>query len=291
MSNHEARSYDYLLAETPAHTMTRQREIELSALALAGDKAASGELAEGNMRYAMVIARRYSAAHPNIGLSALCSACFYGMLVAAKSFDGTRGVRFISYASHQMHQACRLELAMMSSPVRLPPSVSQGVRAVRQFYDRPENAGRRPHTGDTDAILETGPEVLTKNKGRRSFVESAIVSQTAHRSLEAPLSSGDEAPGATHKDRLADSHASADNQADQNSTASLVAEMVGTLPPREQYIVRRYFLAEPDGEAASLNEISDELGVTRERVRQLKNRAVEAMRKRWGGEISLMLAN
>jgi RNA polymerase sigma factor (sigma-70 family) len=212
------------------------------------------------------------------------------MLIAAKSFDGTRGVRFISYASHQMHQACRLELAMMSSPVRLPPSVSQGVRAVREFYDRPENARRRQHTVDTDEILETASVTLTKNRGKRSFVESAIVSQIAHRSLETPLHAGDDAPGATHKDRLADSHASADSQADKNSTASLVAEMVGTLPPREQYIVRRYFLAEPTGEAASLNEISDELGVTRERVRQLKNRAVEAMRKRWGGEISLMLA-
>ena len=287
MPSSAERSYDYLMSSLPPATMTREQEAELSARALTGDIDAANALAEGHMRFGMTIARRYHRRHPGVPLSDFVSAALLGLLRAAKTFDHTRGARFISYAHAWSEQQCRLELANMSAPVRLPPSVSQGMLAVKGYYAQPQNVSRSPHTADADAVLAFGGKADSA-KSHRSFVESAIVSQHCHRSLDDSVHAADHA-GLTHKDRLTDPAADPCREAETKSVSELVEQMLSALPAREQFIARRYFLGDDEGNPVSLEDISHEIGVTRERVRQLKNIAVDAMRDRWGVEVALLI--
>ncbi len=289
MAERGSRAYEATMRELPPATMTKQQERELSVRALAGDIEAANELAAGHMRFAAMIARRYARAHPTVPVGDLTSAAFMGLVQAAKTFDGARGNRFISYAAHWVHQRCRVELATMSQPVKLPPAVTQGVGVVRAFYALNENSHKRPHLADTDAILAFGEVKLGGNKGRRSFVESAIVAQHHHRSLDdQPRGDGGRDDSPTYKDRLLCHSAPASDDVEAKSDAALIERMISLLLPREQYIIRRYFLGGEEGDPVSLDVIAGELGLTRERIRQLKNHALEEMREAWAFELSML---
>lgn len=282
MASRGERSLDSLYREIPPATMTREQEAALSARHRAGDPEAANELACGHLRFAAMVAGRYHRAHPTVALSDLTSAAFYGLLDAAKKFDGSRGIRFCSYATHRVNQMCRLELAKLEQPVRLPNAVTQGIACVKEFYSLPSNISRRPHSADVPEIIASRPKTT-----QRSFVEMALIAQHNHKALDAEIPMGsnrDNKGGVTWKDQLVSNSPLPDESIDNASRSEIVQRAVADLPAREQMIIRRYFLGDENGETISLEDIAAEIGLTRERIRQLKNRALERMRRQYEDE-------
>ena len=272
----ESRSFDSLMAEAKGPLLSGEEERELSALALAGDEAAAAKLCAANIRFAITIAKRYHTQTSPVTLEDLVSAAYYGMMLAAKKYDATHG-RFITYAIYWVRQQCQLELARYSSPVCVPQSVSSGVRSVREFYSRPENAGRKYHESDVPAISEeTG--IL------HCYLRAAVVILQHHTSLDQPLPDGHGGEFAeTRKDRLASNDPLPGSCLDDSRLPVVIDRALSSLPPREAYVIRRHFLG--SGGDPSLKAIGEEIGVSRERVRQLKERALEKLRKEWGGTL------
>ncbi len=240
--------------------LSRHREATLSTQVSDGSVAARDELIHANLRFVVDVATRYR--HCGLTLAERISAGNAGLVTAAQRFDGTKGCKFITYAVWWIRQAIWQAIAERRRATRLPVGHSNG--ALLEPDEGSESAGAPAAAAQTE--LGSG---FGASRGSVS-VDLRVLS------LDAPLPGDDE--GRRLVDAIADER---QEGPDTVSTRALLREqldqILATLSGRELRIIRLYYGL--DGHAGNtLEEIADQLGVTRERVRQLKASALDKLR-------------
>jgi len=258
-------SLDRYLSEIGAEPLlAREEEAELAKRIRAGDRAALDRLVAANLRFVVSIAKRYR--NRGVSLADLVNEGNLGLIRAAERFDEGKGVRFVSYAVWWIRQAILQAIAEQSNIVRVPASraathsqVARSSRRLRQEF------GREPTAEELAAELE----LPIKD------VREALTSRQGYVSLDAPVQGSDDASLAEF---IPDKNgADADDRTQREALKTALESSLTALPDREQLVLKLYFGLD-DGEPRTLEEIGKELGVTRERVRQLKERALSRLR-------------
>jgi RNA polymerase primary sigma factor len=244
--------------------LSRDEERALARRLRAGDEDALGRLVCANLRFVVLIAKRYQ--HQGLPLPDLINEGNLGLIRAAHKFDETKGIKFISYAVWWIRQAILQALAEQSRIVRVPVNRAGALhRIVRRAEALQQELGREA----THAEIAEGTDVAEEEVAR------AMAISRAHVSLDAPLT-----PGEDHRllDYLADDAALApDVAAVERALADVLQAGLSRLKEREAKILRLYFGLDGE-EPMTLDQIGPLLGITRERVRQIKEKALSRLR-------------
>jgi RNA polymerase primary sigma factor len=255
--------------------LTHEEEIDLGRRAREGDETAQSKLIEKNLRLVIPIAKKYRGM--GLPFGALIQEGNIGLMRAADKFDPEKGFRFSTYATWWIRQAIQRAVADKGRTIRVPVHMGEKIRKMARIYNDLSNQFEREPTDEEVA------ETLGWDVDRVKEVKSAIPDAT---SLNQPLSS--EEDSSELGDLVEDERESgmAGEVVRELETRRLI-EAVERLPERQRRVlVRRYGL---DGEKpATLAELSEELDVSRERVRQLQHMAERALRDEdeYGQELS-----
>jgi RNA polymerase primary sigma factor len=260
------RSLDIYLHEinrTPL--LTRDQERDLAKRIKSGDKAALDQLVRANLRFVVSIAKQY--ANQGLSLEDLINEGNVGLIKAAHRFDEERGFKFISYAVWWIRQAMLQSLAEQSRIVRLPLNRAGTLyrigKASRQLD---QELGRSPSADEIAARLKISPEE----------VEDTMVIANSHVSLDDPYSS--EKDDTALVDYLtSETQASPDEDTYSAALSDDLDRALGTLSERERSILSMYFGLGGE-EPMTLEDIGKRLKLTRERIRQIKEKAIQRLR-------------
>ncbi|HUP02260.1 MAG TPA: sigma-70 family RNA polymerase sigma factor [Gemmatimonadota bacterium] len=258
-------SLDLYLKEISRYPLiTRDEEARLARRIRDGEQDALEILCRSNLRFVVSVAKKYQ--NQGVALSDLINEGNVGLIRAAHKFDETKGIKFISYAVWWIRQAILQALAEQSRIVRVPLNRAGTLHRIgRRSNALLQELGREPSAEE----IANGMD-LTIDEVRRTLT----ISQ-AHLSLDAPL-----APGEDNKllDYLPDEYSpSPDETALDGALRRAIRDSLGTLKPREAKILRLYYGLDGN-EAMTLEEIGSVLGITRERVRQIKEKALVRLR-------------
>lgn len=249
----------YLADISSTKPLSREREVELAARIQEGDTDARDELVQANLLFVVSVARQFQ--HCGVPLSDLIGAGNWGLMIAAERFDGGKGYKFISYAVWWIRQSLLAAIAEQPRVVRLPMSqvgLMQKMATVR-----------KQSGSDSDREAEEWAEALGVSVER---VTEALVSEAPIRSLEREVGGDKEGPSLA--DWVADpNQVLPDAEVTQASDQAHLERLLSVLDDREQYVIRVYFGFE-DGAPMTLEQIGRTLGLTRERVRQLKEKTL-----------------
>lgn len=252
----------YPLIEDPAE------ERALAHQARAGDKAAAERLVTANLRFVISYVKKYQGR--GLGLAELVCIGNEGLLKAVKKFDPDKGVKFISYAVWWIRQTVLQALAEQTRSVRIPLNQNSNlVRLSRVETALTQSLGRSPT--DEEIADEMGEPVDTIRALRRVAASEL--------SLDAPLDRGDR-DSASFGERFAGSEAlEIEEEVEGQARREFLERMFEKyLTERERKILYLYYGLD-EGEERTLEEIGSLLGVTRERIRQIRNRAFEKLRE------------
>ncbi len=270
-------SLDHYLADiSKIPLLTPEQELALAHHAFRGDAEAQEALARHNVRFVVSVAKQFQ--HRGVPLMDLIGEGNVGLLTAARKFDPERGVKFISYAVWWIRQAIQAAIARQGRTVRVPLNRTADLnRLIRTTTALREHLGRTPTT--EELVRATG---LTPGSVRAlGGVNSEAVR------LDHPSQDG------TGPDRLERfgmaTEATTDGPTLAHSGIDAIHAALNTLPPRDARVLRLYFGLD-DGEARTLEEIGTMLGVTRERIRQLRDRALEHLRAEHGERLRELAA-
>jgi RNA polymerase primary sigma factor len=258
-------SLDQYLRDISAYPLIdRDEEIRLAQGIRAEDPAALDKLVRSNLRFVVSVAKKYQ--NQGVALSDLINEGNLGLIRAAHKFDETKGIKFISYAVWWIRQAILQALAEQSRIVRVPLNRAGTLHRIgKRASALLQELGREPTNEEIAEEMDLTEEEVAKTMS---------ISQT-HLSLDAPL-----APGEDNKllDYLPDTYnPPPDEQTFEKALTESIEEALATLKERESKILRLYFGL--DGrEPMTLEEIGALLGITRERVRQIKEKALSRLR-------------
>ena len=244
--------------------LSREREVELAARIQEGHRDARDELVQANLRFVIDVAKNYQ--NRGLSLADLISAGNVGLLTAAERFDGTKGYKFISYAVWWIKQSILQSIAEHARTVRLP------MNKVSLLKDISKTARRLGQGREGEPDVE---EIAQELDVSAEEVRETLLSARAVRSLDEAFTEDDER---SLLNILADpQQASPDTEVLSASARAQLESVLINLDERELRIIRLYFGL--DGhEALTLEQIGSLIGVTRERVRQLKERALSRLR-------------
>ena len=271
ITNRENASLDKYLQEIGREPLiTVDEEVELAQRIRQGDRAALDRLTRANLRFVVSVAKQYQ--NQGMGLSDLINEGNLGLIKAAEKFDETRGFKFISYAVWWIRQSILQALAEQSRMVHLPLNqvgrLNKITKAVARFEQEHE---RRPSAEELAEELDIPAEKVAE----------AMKQSGRHLSMDAPFVEGED--NSMH-DVLASSDAPmADHGLVGESLATDIDRALSTLSPREKEILQRFYGI--GTREMTLEEIGDEYGLTRERVRQIKEKALRGLRKSSRSEI------
>ena len=241
-------------------------EVELARRIKQGDGEALHKLVRSNLRFVVSVAKKYQG--QGLTLSDLINEGNYGLMKAASRFDETRGFKFISYAVWWIRQAILHALAEQSRIVRLPLNRIRTISKIRKTSARlSQDLKRSPSVDELAAELDIKPHK----------VREAISQSARHISMDAPFGDDDD-----HSllDLLAETdNVPPDDQLMGESIRIDVERALVSLPPREAEITRLYF-GIGHKHPKTLDEIGRRFGLTRERVRQIKERALRKLRQK-----------
>ncbi len=256
---------EYLRDISAYDLLTVEQESELARRIREGDRDAVDALVCANLRFVVSIAKRYQ--HGALPLLDLIAEGNFGLVRAAERFDERRGVRFISYAVWWIRQAMVQALAEQSRVVRVPINFGAGLRKLGRRADAlSQELGREP----------TQAELAEAVNADESEVARALVLLRSSVSFDAPV--GNERDSLTLADMLRDEHAAApDDDVLEASQLEVLRDALDKLRPRERQILTLNFGLD-GSEPMSLEAIGSILGITRERVRQLKEKALWRLR-------------
>lgn len=243
--------------------MTADEEVELAQRIKKGDRKALEKLTRANLRFVVSVAKQYQ--NQGLSLPDLINEGNVGLIKAAEKFDETRGFKFISYAVWWIRQSILQAIAEQSRIVKLPLNQVGNVNKVNRILHEFEQEHERKPSVDEVADRIDLPE---------DKIEVAMKSTTRHVSVDAPFAEGDDN---SLLDIMADnSSPMADENLVLESLREEIVRMLGTLNTREQNVIRAFFgLGEPE---LTLEEIGDKYALTRERVRQIKEKAIRHLR-------------
>ena len=256
--------------------LSRQREVELFTRLHAGDERARQELVTANLRFVVSVARSYM----NYGMSLveLISEGNIGLLEAIRRFDETRGVKFITYAVWWIRQAILRALGENGKAARPPMSQINDLIKVRRESDLlTQSLGRSPTREEIAANAAISP----------TRVQTALEVGQQALSPDAPVFADE---GATLSSVLPAEQEGVEEQVEKTEMEHVLHACLQVLDARESRIMRAYF-GLGNIEPQTLEEIGDTLGITRERVRQLRNRALNKLRRHGGDALAEFSAN
>lgn len=264
ITNRESASLDKYLQEIGREDLiTVEEEVELAQRIKKGDQEALEKLTKANLRFVVSVAKQYQ--NQGLTLPDLINEGNLGLIKAAEKFDETRGFKFISYAVWWIRQSILQALAEQSRIVRLPLNQVGSLNKINKAFARFEQENERtPSPEELATVLD-----LPKEK-----VADTLRVSGRHVSVDAPFAEGEDN---SLLDVLVNNDSpNADRSLMNESLSTEVDRALSTLTERERDIVKYFF-----GIGASemtLEEIGEQFGLTRERVRQIKEKAIRRLR-------------
>ncbi|NPA42639.1 MAG: sigma-70 family RNA polymerase sigma factor [Chlorobi bacterium] len=265
VTNRETASLDKYLQEiAKVDLITADEEVELAQRIKAGDEEALEKLVKANLRFVVSVAKQYQ--NQGLSLPDLINEGNMGLIKAARRFDETRGFKFISYAVWWIRQSILQALAEQSRIVRLPLNKIGSINKINKAYAKLEQKLERPPSveelaQELDMRVEDVKESL-KNAGR-------------HVSMDAPLVEGEDSN--LYDVMRASDVPNPDKELMQESLRTEIERALSTLSPREADVIRLYYGLNGN-HPLTLEEIGETFGLTRERVRQIKEKAIRRLK-------------
>ena len=266
ITNRESQSLEKYLQEIgKVDLITPEEEVQLAIRIKQGDQRALEKLTKANLRFVVSVAKQYQ--NQGLSLSDLINEGNLGLIKAAQRFDETRGFKFISYAVWWIRQSILQALAEQSRIVRLPLNkvglsnkISKAYSQLEQEYER------EPSTEELAEILDIGTEE----------VESTLGVAARHVSVDAPFADSEdnslldvlENPNADYADT---------DLAHYDSLRCEIERSLSTLTDRQRDVIKLYFGIGVE-HPMSLEDIGEKFSLTRERVRQIKDKAITKLR-------------
>jgi RNA polymerase primary sigma factor len=265
ITNRETQSLDKYLQEIgKIDLLTADDEVRLAQRIREGDQSALDKMVKANLRFVVSVAKQYQ--NQGLTLGDLINEGNVGLVKAAMRFDETRGFKFISYAVWWIRQCILQALAEQSRVVRLPLNrVSTLNKLNRTFSSLEQKFQRDPSPEEIAEVMEIAPEEIfdTDQMGNRQV------------SIDAPFRSGEDGD---MLDILEDeSEESPDSMLIHSSLREDVLRSISTLTKREADVILRYYGLNGNP-AMSLEEIGEQMNITRERVRQIKEKSLRRLR-------------
>lgn len=244
--------------------ITAEQEAELAGRIQKGDREALKKLVEANLRFVVSVARQFQG--QGLSLADLVAEGNVGLIEAAKRFDGTKGFKFISYAVWWIRQAILAALAKQSRIVRLPQN------KIGQLHKIQRESSRLQQELHRDPQCE---EVAKKLGAEEESISNTLALSKVYISLDAPLK---EDSKEDLKSLLIDDNQPApDRSLWKDSMITQVKNSLDTLDDRESQVIKFYFGIDREA-SMTLEEIGVRLNLTRERVRQIRNKAISRLR-------------
>ena len=266
ITNRESQSLDKYLTEiAKIDLITAEQEVNLAKRIRAGDEKALEKMVNANLRFVVSVAKQYQLT--GMTLSDLINEGNLGLIKAASRFDETRGFKFISYAVWWIRQSILQALAEQSRIVRLPLNRVGSLNKISKAFSELEQRHQREPTPEELAeMMDTTPEDIRTTlsyKGRKV-------------SMDAPL--GHDTDAGSLLDVLPDADAINPDASLMNySMQEEVQRALATLSAREAQVLSMYY-GLSGGHAIGLSDIGDQFDLTRERVRQIKDKATRKLR-------------
>jgi RNA polymerase primary sigma factor len=265
VTNRETASLDKYLQEIgKVELITAQEEVELAQRIKAGDQRALEKLTKANLRFVVSVAKQYQ--NQGLTLPDLINEGNLGLIKAAQRFDETRGFKFISYAVWWIRQSILQALAEQSRIVRLPLNKIGSINKINKAYASLEQQHQRPPSAEEIA------EVLEMSE---DDVKESLRNSGRHVSMDAPLVEGEDSNLYDVLNSSDSPHPDQDLMVDSLRTE--IERSLATLTPREGDVIRLYFGLNGQ-HPLTLEEIGEKFDLTRERVRQIKEKAIRRMK-------------
>lgn len=256
----------YLTEISKLPMLTEEEEVQVAKRIREGDTEAMEKLIQSNLRFVVSVAKQYQ--NQGLALNDLINEGNIGLIKAASKFDETKGFKFISYAVWWIRQSILQALIEQPRVVRLPMNKATIYNKIqRAIVDFEQKNQREPSNDELAEILEMKPDELAILRATLTF----------HLSVDTPVGDDDDT---TSLDLMTDnSMATPDSQLIDESLHDELEHALQSLSEREVEIVKYYFGLNDFNQSYSLDEIGIKMNLTRERVRQLKDKAIRKMRR------------
>jgi len=272
VTNRETASLDKYLQEIgKVDLITADEEVELAQRIKAGDQTALEKLTKANLRFVVSVAKQYQ--NQGLTLPDLINEGNLGLIKAAKRFDETRGFKFISYAVWWIRQSILQALAEQSRIVRLPLNKIGSINKINKMYAFLEQENERPPSAE---------EIAKKLDMTVNDVKESMKNSGRHVSMDAPLIEGEDS---NLYDVLNSGESpNPDRKLLHESLRIEINRALETLTPREADVVKLYF-GLGEHQPMTLEEIGETFDLTRERVRQIKEKAIRRLKHTYRSKI------
>jgi RNA polymerase sigma factor, sigma-70 family len=271
ITNRESASLDKYLQEIGHEEMISiEEEVELAQRIRKGDRKALERLTKANLRFVVSVAKQYQ--NQGLSLADLINEGNFGLIKAAEKFDETRGFKFISYAVWWIRQSILQAIAEQSRIIRLPLNQVSSVNKINKVLNKFEQENERRPSIDEIAQDTDIPE--------EKIIEAFKVN-THHISVDAPFHDDDES---SLLDVIPnDAIPSTDRSLVEESLRAEIGRVLDILEDREKKVIEAYFGI--NQREMTLEEIGSKYGLTRERVRQIKEKAIRRLRQQTNSKI------
>ena len=265
VTNRETASLDKYLQEIgKVDLITAEEEVELAQRVKQGDQLALEKLTKANLRFVVSVAKQYQ--NQGLTLPALINEGNLGLIKAAQRFDETRGFKFISYAVWWIRQSILQALAEQSRIVRLPLNKIGSINKINKTYAFLEQSHERPPSAE---------EIANELDMTINDVKESMKNSGRHVSMDAPLVEGEDS---NLYDVLRSGESpNPDKELIHESLRTEIERALETLTPREADVIKLYF-GLGNHHPMTLEEIGETFDLTRERVRQIKEKAIRRLK-------------
>lgn len=265
ITNRENASLDKYLQEIGhEEPISAEEEVELARRIKTGDRKALEKLTKANLRFVVSVAKQYQ--NQGLSLPDLINEGNIGLLKAAEKFDETRGFKFISYAVWWIRQSILQAIAEQGRVVRLPLNQVGSVNRINKVLSKFEQENERRPSVD---------EIADKTDLPHEKIEDVLKVNTRQVSVDAPMADGD---GTSMIDFMqSDSDSSTDEELLKESLRAEIASALSVLNDRERNVIEAFYgINQPE---CTMEEIGKKYGLTRERVRQIREKAIRRLKQ------------
>lgn len=265
ITNRENASLDKYLQEIGHEELiSAEEEVELARRIKTGDRKALEKLTKANLRFVVSVAKQYQ--NQGLSLPDLINEGNIGLLKAAEKFDETRGFKFISYAVWWIRQSILQAIAEQGRVVRLPLNQVGSVNRINKVLSKFEQENERRPSVD---------EIADKTDLPHEKIEDVLKVNTRQVSVDAPMADGD---GTSMIDFMqSDSDSPTDEELLKESLRAEIASALSVLNDRERNVIEAFYgINQPE---CTMEEIGKKYGLTRERVRQIREKAIRRLKQ------------
>ena len=267
VTNRDSKSLEKYFQEiSKIGLITADEEVELALKIKKGDDRALNKLVQANLRFVVSVAKQYQG--QGLKLSDLINEGNLGLIKAAKRFDETRGFKFISYAVWWIRQAILQALAEQSRIVRLPLNKIGSINKIRKIYARLEQDEQR---------MPTHKEIAKQLDMTETSVEQALKNSGRHVSMDAPFREGEDSN--LYNVIQSDESPRPDKNLIKQSLTIEIDRALETLSYKEANVIKMFYGINLPS-ARSLSEIGEIFDLSRERVRQVKEKAIRNLKSK-----------